>query len=123
MDGDEHFGFRGRTFSPAEEWRDGGEEFAKGKLAEVAKMLVELAREEEARPRRRWWCFWRSERALARRVDWQRVHDLIDAARTVNDARYKLATEIELLEEANRSLAKQRDAALEGRLGEAHPKP
>lgn len=90
MRGDEHFGFRGRTFSPAEEWRDGGEEFAKGKLGEVAAMLVELSHGEEVRPRRRWWCFWRGERSLARRVDWQRVHDLIDAASTVRDARCSL---------------------------------
>lgn len=82
--------YRGKTFSPASEWRDGGREFAKAKLEEVRSMLCELANEEEAKPRRRWWCFWRSERALARRVNWQRVYDLRDASRTIGDARFRL---------------------------------
>lgn len=71
--------YRGKTFSPAQRWIDGGPPFAFEKLAEVRSYLLDLCEEEEARgDKRHWW--------QRRQVRWQRVYDLQDAATTVSDA-------------------------------------
>ncbi|HWO17060.1 MAG TPA: hypothetical protein VNM89_10160, partial [Solirubrobacterales bacterium] len=58
--------FRGRTFSPAEDWFDGGLPFALAKLEEVAAFLADLA--DEATKGRPWWCSrWRWYRRTRQR--------------------------------------------------------
>jgi hypothetical protein len=76
--------FRGRTFSPAEDWQAGGTDFALWKLLEVNKFLWELV---EQLPGRRPW--WRTRRSWLRQHQ-QRIWDLQDAARTCTDAAAKL---------------------------------
>jgi hypothetical protein len=67
--------YRGRTFSPGEDWFAGGRDFALEKLDEVRGFLMDLAQEADQGSRRK------------RRRNSQRFYDLEDAARTVGDAR------------------------------------
>ena len=70
---------RGKTFSPAEDWFDGGSNHALLKLREIGDYLMELCAEElERDDHRHWW--------QRRKVRWQRVYDSQDASRTVSDA-------------------------------------
>lgn len=88
-------GTRGRTFSPAADWYRGKlpqqRRFARGKILEVAQMLADLGEEELTRDdKRRWW--------QRRRVRWQRVYDLHDAATTLRDAERQLRPDCKCLD-------------------------
>jgi hypothetical protein len=77
--------YRGRTFSPAEDWHCGDRrEFAFRKLREVDALLRELGDEADRDAGAGWL------KRLRRRVPLQRSYDLIDAARTVGDAVHAL---------------------------------